>query len=319
MKIVILDGYTVNPGDLNWGRIAKHGELKVFDHLIPSQVGIRNRIGSAEAILTNKTVISKEIIEDCPKLHYIGVLATGYNNIDIAAAKEHGVTVTNIPNYSTASVAQHTFALLLEICSHVGAHNSFVHDGGWSSCPDPSHAVSTIIELEGKTIGVIGFGQIGRTVGRIARGFGMRVLAAGSHETPKGREIGEYVSLEKLLSLSDVISMNCLLNESTKGLINSKTISQMKDGAILINTSRGGVIVEQDLAEALNNGKLSAAGLDVVSVEPIQRTNPLLTAKNCVITSHCAWMPKEARERLMKIASDNLEQYLKGTPINVVG
>lgn len=317
MKIVILDGYTLNPGDLSWEGLSALGELTVYDRTAPAD--IRQRIGEAEIVITNKAPIGKEIIESCPKLRYIGVLATGYNIVDVSAAREKGVVVTNIPTYGTTAVAQFAIALLLEICHHVQAHSDAVHKGEWTQGPDWTFWKYPLMELAGKTMGIVGLGRIGQSTARIAAALGMRVLAFDHYESEKGRTFGEYVPLDTLLAQADVISLHCPLLADTEGIINRNTLSKMKDGVILINTSRGQLVVEKDLAEALNSGKVLAAGLDVVSTEPILPGNPLLDAKNCLITPHIAWAPKESRMRLMGIAVENLRSFLAGTPANIVG
>ncbi len=316
MKIVILDGYTENPGDLSWEGFEQLGELTVYDRTAEKEVV--KRIGDAEIVIVNKTPLSKETLLACPQIQYIGVLATGYNIVDTAAATEIGAVVCNIPTYGTTAVAQFTFALLLEICHHVGEHSASVREGQWERCPDFCYWNHPLIELAGKTMGIIGFGRIGQNTAMIARSFGMNVLAYDEIENDSGRALGQYVSLDELLEKSDVISLHCPLFPSTQGIINQNTIAKMKDGVILINTSRGPLIVEEDLAEALNSGKVYAAGMDVVSTEPIHVDNPLLKAKNCMITPHIAWAPKESRQRLMDIAVEDLQKFLAGTPINQV-
>ncbi|MCC8027132.1 MAG: D-2-hydroxyacid dehydrogenase [Clostridium sp.] len=317
MKIVVLDGYTENPGDLSWEGLEKLGELTVYDRT-PSDK-IAERIGDAEAVYTNKTPISAETIKACPNMKFIGVLATGYNVIDTGAAKEAGIVVSNIPTYGTDAVAQYVMALLLEMCHHVGEHSECVKAGDWSNNQDWCFWNHPLIELAGKTLGVIGFGRIGRRTAGIARSFGMKILAYDEYPNKELESEGcRYVSLEELLEESDVISLHCPLFPSTEGIINSETIGKMKDGVKIINTSRGPLIVEEDLKEALNSGKVSGAAVDVVSTEPIRPDNPLLGAKNMIITPHIAWAPRESRQRLMDIAVDNLAQFVKGTPQNVV-
>lgn len=316
MKIVILDGYTLNPGDLDWSGFEALGSLTVYDRTDPGE--IVSRIGDAEAVIVNKCPITEETMKACPEMRYIGVLATGYNVVDVAAASRLGIAVTNIPTYGTTAVAQMVFAHLLAICHHVEAHSEAVHAGEWNSNPDWCFWNSPLIELAGKTMGIIGFGRIGQNTARIAAALGMRVLAYDQHENEFGRQFGEYVTLERLLAESDVISMHCPLFPETEGMINRQTIAQMKDGVIFINTSRGQLVNEQDLADALNSGKIYAAGLDVVYTEPIQVNNPLLKARNCQITPHIAWAPKESRRRLMDIAVDNLRHFAAGTPVNTV-
>ena len=317
MKIVILDSYTENPGDLSWDGIARLGELTGYDRTAAEDV-IR-RIGDAEVVFTNKAPITREVIDACPSIRFISVLATGYNCVDYVYAKEKGIPVTNIPAYGTDSVGQFAIALLLEICHHIGHHSDTVHAGKWTNSPDFCYWDYPLIELAGKTMGIIGFGRIGQVVGRVAKALGMRVLAFSRSESESGKAIADaYVDLDTLLRESDVVSLHCPLFPETEGIINRETIAKMKDGAILINNSRGQLVVEQDLADALNSGKLAAAGLDVVSVEPIRADNPLLSAKNCIITPHISWAAKEARERIMQMAEKNLQAYLDGAPINVV-
>ena len=320
MKIVILDGYTENPGDLSWEGFERLGELTVYERTpVQDKQEIQNRIGNAEIVITNKTPLTREIIEACPQIRYIGALSTGYNVIDIEAAKKHGIPVTNIPAYGTDAVAQFTFAMLLDICHHAAHHSQAVYEGRWSACPDFCFWDYPLIELAGKTMGIVGFGRIGQAVGRLANAFGMKVLAYAPHKRPElETEICHYVELPELLSKADVISLHCPLFPATEGMINKESIAMMKDGAILLNTGRGPLIVEQDLADALNSGRLYAAGVDVVSVEPIREDNPLLKAKNCLITPHIAWASKESRQRLMDTAVGNLKAFLAGEPVNVV-
>ena len=311
IKIVVLDGYTENPGDLSWGALEALGELKVYDRTPADK--IVERIGDADAIFTNKTPLSKETFAACPGIKFVGVLATGYNVVDVVAAKEKGVLVANIPTYGTAAVAQMAFALLLEICHHAGAHSDSVFAGDWTNNIDWCYWNYPLIELADKTMGIIGYGRIGKSVGAIAKAFGMKVVAYDAFVKEE-----ESVSLDELFAQSDVISLHCPLFAETEGIINSANIAKMKDGVIILNNSRGPLIVEQDLTDALNSGKVFAAGLDVVSTEPINADNPLLKAKNCIITPHISWAPKESRQRLMDIAVDNLKQYLAGNPINIV-
>lgn len=317
MKIVVLDGYTENPGDLSWDGLGKLGDLTVYDRTADGD--IVSRIGDAELVITNKTPISRDTLDKCPSVRYIGVLATGYNVVDTEAAKEKGIPVTNIPAYGTETVAQYAISLLLEICGHVGHHSEAVHGGRWESCEDFCFWDFPMIELCGKTMGIIGYGKIGQATGRIAQAFGMKVLAYARHRRSElESETCRYAELDELLEKSDVISLHCPLFPDTEGIINRETIAKMKDGVIIINNSRGQLIVEQDLADALESGKVLAAGVDVVSTEPIKGDNPLLKAPNCIITPHISWAAKEARERLMNIAVDNVKQYLAGTPVNVV-
>ena len=311
MKIVVLDGYAANPGDLSWAPLEALGELTVYDRTPADQIAAR--IADAELVLTNKAVLSRELIAGAKKLKYIGVLATGYNVVDVAAAKELGVVVTNIPAYSTDSVAQLVFALLLEICHNVGHHSQAVHAGCWSANADFCFWDTPLIELAGKTMGIVGYGRIGHKVAEIARCFGMNVIAWT--RTPRDPEC---VSLDELLARSDVISLHCPLFPETKNLINRDTIAMMKDGVILINTSRGPVVNDADLREALESGKVYAAGADVSTVEPIPADSPLLGAKNMFLTPHIAWATLEARERLMDIAVKNVAAFLSGAPVNTV-
>ena len=319
MKIVILDGYTENPGDLSWEELEKFGELTVYDRTpLYDNNEIMKRIGDAEAVFTNKTPIPRVVLEACENLKFIGVLATGYNIVDIDAAKEKGIPVCNIPTYGTYAVGQFAIALLLEICHHIGHHSNAVAEGRWQTNPDWCFWDYPLIELADKTIGIIGFGRIGQTVGKIAREMGMRVIAVDEVQSDSGRGIGEYVKLDELFVEADVISLHCPLFPSTEGIINRDNIAKMKDGVIIINNSRGPLIVEQDLAEALESGKVYAAGIDVVSSEPIKPDNPLLKAKNCIITPHISWAPIESRRRLMDIAIYNLKAFTDGKPVNVV-
>lgn len=319
MKIVVLDGYTENPGDLSWDELERLGELTVYDRTpLHDTKMIIERIGDAEAVFTNKTPLSQSTIEACGKLKFIGVLATGYNVIDIEAAKRAGIPVCNIPTYGTSAVAQHTLALLLEICIHAGHHNQAVKNGRWSSCVDWCFWDYPLIELAGKTAGIIGFGRIGQETAKLMKALGMQVLAYDQYENETGRAIAEYVTLDELLSRSDVVSLHCPLLPDTEGIINAGNIAKMKRSAIILNTSRGPLIVENDLAEALKQKRIYAAGLDVVSSEPIKANNPLLGLENCLITPHIAWAPKESRQRLMDIAVANMKAFIEGNPINVV-
>ena len=319
MKIVVLDGYTENPGDLSWEELGKLGELTVYDRTsLTDEAETIARIGDAEIVFTNKTPITRKVLDACPGIRFISLLATGYNCVDYAYAREKGIPVANVPTYGTASVGQFAIALLLEICHHIGHHDASVHAGNWERCADWCYWDYPLIELAGKTMGIIGFGRIGQTTGRIARAMGMEVLAYDSHPSDAGRAIAEYVDLDALLARSDVVALHCPLFPETEGIINRETIAKMKDGAILLNNSRGPLVVEQDLADALNAGKLAAAGLDVVSTEPIRGDNPLLKAKNCIITPHISWAPKESRQRIMDCAVSNVKAFLAGSPVNVV-
>ena len=319
MKIVILDGYTENPGDLSWSGLEAFGELKVYDRTpLDDEAEIIKRIGDAEIAITNKTPINKNIIDACSNLKFISVLATGYNIVDVEYAKSKNIPVSNIPTYGTDAVGQFAIALLLEICHHIGHHNHAVKAGKWESCEDFCFWDFPLIELAGKTMGIIGFGRIGQKTGKIAKAIGMNVIAVDEHPNDFGKEIADYVTLDELLAKSDVIALHCPLFESTKGIINKANIAKMKDGVIILNNSRGGLIVEQDLADALNSGKVYAAGLDVVSTEPIKGDNPLLKAKNCFITPHISWAPKEARQRIMDMTCGNVKAFIDGSPVNVV-
>ena len=319
MKIVVLDGYTENPGDLSWDGLRAFGDLTVYDRTdVHDTSEIIRRIGDAEIIFTNKTPISREILDACPSVRMVSVLATGYNVVDTAYAREKGIPVTNVPAYGTASVGQFAIALLLELCHHIGAHDQAVKSGRWERSVDFCFWDYPLVELDRKTMGIIGFGRIGQTTGRIAKALGMKVLAYDTHETESGREIASYVDLDTLLPESDVVSLHCPLFRETEGMINRETIGKMKDGAFLINNSRGQLVVEQDLADALNQGKLRGAAVDVVSTEPIRGDNPLLKAKNCIITPHMSWGSREARQRIMDCAEENVRQFLLGTPVNVV-
>ncbi len=319
MKIVVLDGYTENPGDLSWDKLKEFGDLTVYDRTpVDDEEEIIRRIGDAEVVFTNKTPVSRKVINACPNMRMISMLATGYNVVDYTYAKEKGIPVTNVPTYGTASVGQFAIALLLEICHHIGHHDRTVHEGKWENCEDWCYWDYPLIELDGKTMGVIGFGRIGQTTGRLAKALGMRVLAYDSYPNEAGKQIAEYVDLDTLLAQSDVIALHCPLFPDTEGIINKENIAKMKDGVILINNSRGPLVVEQDLADALNTGKVAAAGLDVVSTEPVRGDNPLLKAKNCIITPHISWAPKESRQRIMDCAYDNLKAYAEGKPVNVV-
>ncbi len=319
MKIVVLDGHTENPGDLSWSGFEALGELTVYDRTPKfDDAEIVRRIGDAGIVITNKTPIRAAALDACPGIRYIGLLSTGTDVCDCAHAAALGIPVSNIPAYSTAAVAQHTIALLLEICSKVGVHSAAVHRGEWQRCEDFCFWEAPLLELSGRTMGIVGFGQIGRATGKIAKALGMRVLAAGSRPTDEGREIGEYVDLDTLLREADVISLHCPLKPETSGLINDKSIAKMRDGVILLNTGRGGLVDEEALARALRSGKVYAAGVDVVSVEPILPENPLLGCDNCFITPHVAWTPATCRRRVMDIAVENAKAYLRGELRNVV-
>lgn len=318
MKIVVLDGKIENPGDLSWDGIASQGELTVFDDTVYDEKAIVSRIGDAEVIYTNKTPVTEKILAQCPNVRMISVLATGYNVVDVQAAKKRGIPVTNVPCYGTQAVAQHTIALLLELCNRVGHHSDAVHQGAWAKCGTWCFWDHPLIELSGKTLGIIGMGRIGAEVAKTARALGMNVIAYSRSQRPEHEGLCQYVSFDDLLKNADVISLHCPQTENTSGLICKETIRKMKDGAILLNTARGGLIVEADLAEALSSGKLYAAAMDVMQTEPPKQDNPLLSCKNCLLTPHIAWAPKQSRQRLMDVAAENLRQFRTGTPINVV-
>ena len=318
MKIVVLDGYAENPGDLSWDGLRALGKVSIFDRTSLTDVDqIVERIDDAEIVITNKTPIGREVM-DRTNIRMIALLATGYNVVDVKYAKEKGIPVCNVPSYGTASVSQFSMALLLEICHHIGHHAETVKEGRWASSSDFCYWDYPLVELEGKTIGIIGFGRIGQAEGRIAKAFGMKVLANDIYPNDSGRAIAEYVDLDTLYKNSDVISLHCNLTEENKGMICKESISKMKDGVFIINNARGQLINEDDLASALNSGKVGAAGLDVVSTEPIKMDNPLLNAKNCIITPHISWAPMESRQRIMDCTVENVKAFLSGKPQNVV-
>ena len=319
MKIVVLDGYTENPGDLSWDQLSCMGELTVYDRTSYVEAPIiAERIGDAEVVVTNKTPISKETMDKCPNLKMIAVLATGYNVINYDYAKEKGIPVCNVPTYGTACVGQYAIALLLEVCHHIGHHDKTVHEGKWANHIDWCYWDHPLIELDGKTAGIIGFGRIGQTTGRIAKALGMKVLAYDLYPNDSGKAIAEYVDLDTLLAQSDVVFLHCNLTADNEKMINKENIAKMKDGAILINNSRGQLIDEQDVTDALKAGKLAAAGLDVVYTEPIRADNPLLTAPNCIISPPMSWGATVARQRIMDCTADNIRAYQDGAPIHVV-
>ncbi len=318
MKAVVLDGYPENPGDLSWDWLGELGEYTVYDRCPDDEAEIIRRIGTADVVITNKAPISAAVIDACPNLKYISVTATGYNVVDYEYAKRRGIPVSNVPAYGTVAVAQFAIAMLLEICHHIAHHSQAVHEGRWEHAEDWCFWDYPLIELDGKTLGIIGFGRIGQQTGRIAKALGMTVLASGSRPTETGRAIAEYVEQDELFARADVIALHCPLFPETQGIINKDSIAKMKDGVIIINNSRGGLVVEQDLADALNSGKVAAAGVDVVSTEPIKGDNPLLTAKNCIITPHISWASKEARERIMVCTEQNVRAYIEGSPVNVI-
>lgn len=319
MKIVVLDGYTENPGDLSWAELEELGELTVYDRTSLTDEGeIISRIGDAEIVITNKTPITRTVMDACPGIRYIAMLATGYNVVDYEYAREKGIPLSNVPSYGTASVSQYSIALLLEICHHIGHHSDSVHAGKWASCQDWCYWDYPLVELEGKTMGIIGFGRIGQAEGRIARALGMRVIAYDLYPNDSGREIAQYVTLDELYAAADVITLHCNLTPENTGMINRESIAKMKPSVILINNARGQLIHEQDVADALNEGRMGAAGLDVVYTEPIRPDNPLLRAKNCIITPHISWAPIESRQRIMDCTVSNVRSFLNGEPVNVV-
>lgn len=317
MKLVVLDGYTLNPGDLNWEGIKKFGNLEVYDRTAESL--IVERCKGAEIIFTNKTPLRESVLSQLPDLKYIGVLATGYNVVDVDYAKTRGIAVANVPGYGTASVVQMTFALLLELCQHVQSHSDSVRQGDWASSPDFCYWNYPLIELEGKSIGIIGFGSIGQKVADIATAFGMNIIGFSRTRSDQShRKNFKWAELDDLLKESDVVSVHCPLFPETQGIINKDSLRLMKRTAFFLNTSRGPLMVDQDLADALNEGIIAGAGIDVLSVEPPSANNPLFKAKNCLITPHIAWATKEARSRLMGIAENNLSSFLNQKPINIV-
>lgn len=319
MKIVVLDGYALNPGDIDWKPLKEIGECEIYDRTsFTDKKEILERIGDARIVLTNKTPLDEKVLNTAPNLQYIGILATGYNIIDIDAAAKAGITVTNVPAYGTEAVAQFTFALLLEITSQVGLHNRLVHEGKWSSNPDFSFFATPLTELQGKTLGLVGFGRIAQKVAEIGHAFGMKVIFYNHRPRNSKAEWIQQVELNELLSQSDVVSLHVPQTSDTKELINSSSLQKMKNTAILINTARGGLINEQDVAEALNNEQLTAAAMDVAQNEPINEDSPLLAAKNCYITPHIAWAPQETRKRLLDIVVDNLTEFLAGRKQNTV-
>lgn len=316
-EIVVLDGHTLNPGDLSWEGFEKLGILHVYDRT--STDAVVERIGDAEIVITNKTPLSKQVFASCPSIQYVGVLATGYNVVDVKAAADAGVVVTNIPTYGTTAVAQYVFALLLEMCHHVGAHSEAVRKGRWHSCPDFCFWDYPLIELAGKTMGIVGLGRIGYATAKIAQAFGMKVLAFDAYRnTDWESETLRYVEMDELLSTSDVISLHCPLTEETKGLINKSSLAKTKPGVLLVNTSRGPLINEADLVAALESGHVAKAAVDVIAEEPPRAQNPLIDSKNCIVTPHIAWAPKESRARLMDIAVANVQAFLENKPKNVV-
>ena len=316
MKIVVLDGHALNPGDLSWDCLRQFGQVTVYDRT-PADMVV-SRIGDADIILLNKVTIGADILDACPTVKLICVLATGYNVVDCEAARLRGIPVCNVPAYGTDAVAQFTFALLLEICHQVGHHDRAVHAGRWAENPDFCFWDTPQMELAGKTIGIIGFGRIGRAVGKIARAFGMQVLAYNRSRCAEGEAIGEYVTLEELLQRSDIVSLHCPLTTENRHMINGDTIAKMKDGAILLNTARGPLVEEQALCDALSCRKLRFAAADVATVEPLPADSPLLDAPNCILTPHMAWAPVESRQRILDCTVSSIRAFLDGCPINAV-
>lgn len=317
MRIVILDSKTLDPGDISWDKMKELGTLERYDRT-PEELVV-SRIGDAEIVFTNKTVIDERILESCKNIRWIGVFGTGYNVVDADACKKRGILLANVPDYSTKAVAQHTFALLLEIACRVGEHSEAVSKGDWIKSADFCFCNNRLIELYDKTIGIIGFGNTGKAVSEIAKAIGMKVLVYTRHPNLSYQsENLKFVSKDELLSESDVISLHCPLTEETRSMINKESIGKMKDGVILINTARGPIVNEFDVKEALESGKIYAFGADVVSVEPMRKDNPLLNAKNTIITPHIAWAPKETRERLMRVCVENLKSFFEGNPQNIV-
>lgn len=314
MKITVLDGYTTNPGDLSWEWLEKLGDCTVYDRTPPEMIAERTK--DCDIVITNKTPLRKHLLETLPNLKYVGLLSTGFNIVDWEYCKEKGIPVCNIPSYSTSAVAQLVFALILEITNSVAVHSESVHSGEWSASKDFCYWKTPLTELCGKTIGIIGFGKIGKAVATIAQAFGMKVIASTNHPAPF--ENVEFCSMDELLSKSDFVTLHCPLTPVTEGMVNEDFLSKMKPSAVLINTSRGQVVDEKALSDALKNGKIAAAGLDVLSVEPPMPDNPVLGLKNCFITPHIAWAGFETRERLMKICRKNVESFLSGSPENIV-
>ncbi len=316
MKIVNLDGYTTNPGDLSWDWLGNYGEYKVYDRTAPEQ--IVERAKDADILIINKSVITAQMLENLPNLKFVGLQSTGYNVIDCKAARARNITVSNIPAYSTTGVAQLVFAFILQVSDNVSLHSDAVHNGEWCKCPDFCFWKTPLTELDGKTIGIIGFGSIGRRVAQIANAFGMNVEVFTPHPKPDEYKNVNFVDFDTLLSDSDFITCHCPLTEKTENLIDKTAIDKMKKSAVVINTSRGPVVNDEDLADALNSGKIKAAGVDVLRVEPPEKENPLLLAKNCYITPHIAWAAYETRARLLGILEQNIKAYIDGEPINVV-
>ncbi len=317
MRIVVLDGYTLNPGDQSWKPIEDLGDLTVYDRTPPREVV--PRAADAEIVLTNKTAITAELLNELPRLRFVSVLATGYNVVDVPAAQRRDVVVSNVPVYATDAVAQFVFAMLLELCHRVGVHDAAVRSGEWAAQPDFSFWKTPLIELAGKRMGIVGFGRIGRRVGELAHAFGMEVLAVDvAQSDPPGYQPFAWRNVEELFAEADVVSLHCPQTPDNAGFVNAELLGRMRSGAFLINTARGGLIVERDLADALDEGQIAGAGLDVVSTEPVRPENPLPGAKNCIITPHIAWATLAARKRLMQTTAGNIAAFMKGSPVNVV-
>ncbi len=317
MKIVITDGKALNPGDLSYACLNQFGDVTIYDTAVSEEETIR-RIGDADIVLINKVPITETILDACPNIKLVCVQATGYNVVDCEACRKRGIPVTNVPTYGTAAVAQFTMGLILEMCHRIGLHNHSVHQGDWSKAESFCYWLTPQMELAGKTLGIIGFGKIGQAVGKLAKAFGMEVIAYNRSQSESGRAIAEYVDLDTLFAKSDIVSLHCPLFKETENMINAENIAKMKDGAMLVNTARGGLVVEKDLVDALNNGKLRYAAVDVASVEPIRPDNLLLTTRKCIITPHIAWAPIESRQRLLDCVVENIRCFLEGTPQNVV-
>ena len=316
LKLVILDAYATNPGDLSWSPIEALADCTLHDRTLPAD--ILERTGDADAVLLNKAVLDARTIEKAPNLKYVGILATGWNTIDLAAARKRGLVVSNVPGYSTASVAQHAFALLLELTNQVGLHSADARAGGWAKNPDYCYCLTPLVELAGRTLGIVGFGQIGQAVARIGQAFGMRVLAHRRDRSSPPPAGVAYADLDRIFTESDVVTLHCPLSPATAGLVDARRLALMKPTAFLINTSRGPLVVEQDLADALRAGRLAGAAVDVLSTEPPASTNPLLAAPRCLVTPHLAWATAAARQRLIAIAADNLRAFLEGRPVHLV-
>ena len=317
MKIVILDGHALNPGDLSYDCLRQFGQLTIYDRTDSESEAIE-RIGDSEIVLVNKVPITEAVLAACPGIRLICVQATGYNIVDCDACARRGIPVTNVPSYGTAAVAQFTMALILELCHRIGLHDQSVHRGDWVKSDNFCYWLTPQTELAGKTLGILGFGRIGREVGKLAKAFGMQVIACNRSQCEEGRQIGEYVDMDTLLARSDILSLHCPQTPGTEKIINARSLARMKDGAMLINTARGGLLDENAVAEALRSGKLRGAAVDVVSKEPMAPDNPLLSAPGCIITPHIAWAPVESRQRLLDCVVENIRCFLNGTPQNVV-